>query len=139
MKTKTTKGTIMQKLDVNSNKIYPFVKWYVDTSAKDRTKENFDKSCKNSCGCEFENAMENWLIREDVQEAIRTYMKQKRFVKICDVYDAMYIKAIEKGDTNAAKWVVDFSKSEFFEDKQNEMDNYLSGIDIPALKKSGGK
>ncbi|PJI07657.1 MULTISPECIES: hypothetical protein [Clostridium] len=139
MKSRTTKETIMEKLDVNSNKIYPFIKWYVDTSKKDRTKENFNKDCKSCCGCEFENAMQNWLIREDVQSAIKEYMKQKRFVKIIEIYNAMCTKAIEKGDTNAAKWVVDFSKSDFFEDGEDEMDDYLSNIDIPALKKSGGK
>ena len=134
MKTKTTKETIMQKLDVNSNKIYPFCKWYVDTPAKDRTKENFNKNCKNSCCCEYENAIENWLIREDVQGAIKEYMKQKRFVKITDVYDAMYEKAVSKGDTNAAKWVIDFSKSDFFEDGKSKIDELLDTLNIDEDK-----
>lgn len=131
-------GNFKEKIKSNANKIEYFVKWYVDTLPKDRTEENYNKDVKGNTSTEYKFAMENWLIKEDVQEAIRTYMKQKKFIKITEIYDAMCQKAL-KGDVNAARFVLDFSKSDFFKDEADEMDNYLSGINIPALKKAGGK
>lgn len=126
------------KIESNGNKIAYFVRWYVDTSPKNRTKENFDKEIHGSCATEFEWAMSEWLIREDVQAAIKEYMKQKKFIKIVEIYDAMCDKAL-KGDVNASKFILDFSKSDFFNDEADEADSYLSGINIPALKKAGDK
>lgn len=127
---------IKSKINANATKISFFVRWYVDTPKKDRTEENYDEKCKPIANIDFHAAMMNWLVREDVQEAIRTYMKQKKFLRITDIYESMCEKA-QKGDVNAARFVLDFSKSDFFEDEADEMDNYLSGINIPALKKKG--
>lgn len=129
---------IKSKINANANKISFFVRWYVDTPKKDRTEENYNLKCKPVSSIDFNAAMMNWLVREDVQEAIRTYMKQKKFLKITDIYDSMCEKAL-KGDVNAARFVLDFSKSDFFKDEADEMDNYLSNINIPALKKKGDK
>lgn len=125
---------IKKYLKNNVDKKSYFVKWYVDS---DKTEESFNNDCK-SCAVTFEYAMNNWLLDEDVQDAIRQYLKAQRNIKMMDIYNAMYQKALTKGDTNSAKWCADFFKSDFFEDEQDEVDDYLSGIDIPALK-SGGK
>lgn len=122
------------KLTSNATKIAYFVRWYVDTPLKSRTKDNFDKNCKGSCATEFEWAMNEYLIRDDVQASILEYMKTKKFLKITNIYDSMYEKAL-LGDVNASKFVIDFSKSSFFKNEEDEMDKYLEGIDIPSLKK----
>lgn len=127
------KGKISTK---NQDKIAIFVRWYVDT--KERTEKSYMDFCYKSTTTSYDYAMINWLKREDVQEAIKGYMKEQRIKKTFDIYEAMYDKAT-KGDVNSAKWCMDFFQSDFFEDSEDEMDNYLSGINIPALKKSGGK
>lgn len=122
------------KITSNGGKIAYFVKWYVDTPMKKRTKEDFDKNAKGSCSVDFEHAMSDWLQRIDVQDSIKEYMKTQKFIKITDIYDSMCDKAT-KGDCVAAKWVIEFSKSDFFCDEEDEADSYLNGIDIPVLKK----
>lgn len=128
-------SNIKKYLSNNQDKKAYFVKWYVDS---DKTEESFNKMCKSSA-VTYEYAMNEWLMEEDVQEAIKQYLKVQRSLKMLDIYNAMYKKALDKGDTNSAKWCSDFFKSDFFEDSADEVDDYLSGIDIPALKKSGGK
>ena len=49
------------------------------------------------------------------------------------LYDSMLEKALD-GDINAAKWVENFMKSDFFDDSVDEIDEFLSGINIPGLK-----
>lgn len=122
---------IKKMISVNSNKKSFFVKWYVDS--KDKSKESFDKEVRKSCNCEYEYAMNNWLIEEEIQNAIKEYLKQQRQIKMLEMYDAMYQKA-KNGDVKSAEWVEKFFKSDFFEDSSDQIDNYLEGINIPALK-----
>lgn len=122
---------IKKMISVNSNKKSFFVKWYVDS--KDKSKESFDKEVRKSCNCEYEYAMNNWLIEEEIQNAIKEYLKQQRQIKMLEMYDAMYEKALS-GDVKSAEWCEKFFKSDFFEDSSDEIDDYLEGIDIPALK-----
>jgi hypothetical protein len=122
------------KITSNGGKIAYFVKWYVDTPMKKRTKEDFDKNAKGSCTAEYEHAMSEWLQRSDVQDSILEYMKSQKFIKITNIYDSMCEKALA-GDVNASKFVIDFSKSDFFSVEADEADSYLDGIDIPVLKK----
>lgn len=126
--------SIKKLIKVNANKKAYFVKWYVDS---DKSKESFDKEIKKLCNCEYEYAMSEWLLDEDVQNAIKEYLKQQRQIKMLNLYDAMYEKALEKGDKNCADWCINFFKSDFFEDSSDEIDDYLGGINIPAL--SGDK
>lgn len=95
-------------------------------------------TCYKSNNTSYDYAISNWLQREDVQEGIKGYMKEQRIKKTLDIYEAMYKQAVD-GNVNSAKWCMDFFQSDFFDDNEDEMDDYLSGINIPGLKKSGGK
>ncbi|ENK1242986.1 hypothetical protein AB2063_001114 [Clostridium botulinum] len=121
---------IKKLIKVNGNKKAYFVKWYVDS---DKFKESFDAEIKKLVNCEWEYAMSEWLLDEDVQNAIKEYLKAQRSIKMLQMYDAMYEKAL-KGDKNCADWCINFFKSDFFEDSADEIDDYLEGINIPALK-----
>lgn len=125
------------KISSNAGKIMYFVQWFVDTPSKKRIKENYDTEIKGVTCVEFEFAMTEWLIRPDIQEAIREYMKEKKFIRIVDIYNSMYEKAL-KGDVQASKFIIDFSKSDFFEDAEDKVNGYLDGIDIPAIKSKVG-
>lgn len=135
MATKTdVKQNILKDIESNANKIYYFVRWYVDTPPTNRTEENWNKNVKATTGgTTYSGAME-WLLREDVQKAIKNYLKSQRTIKMLEMYDTMYNKAL-KGDVNSAKWCETFFKSEFFEDSTDEIDQYLTGIELPSLQK----
>ncbi|EJO5346487.1 hypothetical protein NRP93_000537 [Clostridium botulinum] len=122
--------SIKKLIKTNANKKAYFVKWYVDSN---KSKESFNKEIKKLCNCEWEYAMSEWLLDEDVQNAIKEYLKQQRQIKMLEMYDAMYQKA-KNGDVKSAEWVEKFFKSDFFEDGADEIDDYLEGINIPALK-----
>ncbi|APH22767.1 TPA: hypothetical protein ACXDAY_002935 [Clostridium botulinum] len=124
---------IKKLIKVNANKKAYFVKWYVDS---DKSKESFDAEIKKLVNCEWEYAMSEWLLDEDVQNAIKEYLKAQRSIKMLQMYDAMYEKAL-KGDVKASEWVEKFFGSDFFNDSADEIDDYLEGINIPAL--SGDK
>lgn len=98
-----------------------------------KSKESYEKEIKNVTQVEYETAISEWLYDEDVQKAIKQYLKSIRNIKILDIYNSMYEKAIKKGDVNSAKWCEQFFKSDFFESEEDEIDSYLDGINIPAL------
>ena len=81
-------------------------------------------------------AEENWLTREDSQKAIKIYMAHMKTYNLSRIYFRMLDKAMA-GDVNAAKWVQAFSDSSFFDDSEDEINSFLSDINIPSLK--GGK
>jgi hypothetical protein len=81
-----------------------------------------------------EFAEENWLQRQDVQEAIQAYLKYFKKLNLTMLYQNMLNKALA-GDVKAADWVVKFSESEFFNDEHDEVNDFLSGINIPGLQK----
>ncbi|OFI05266.1 hypothetical protein CLOACE_18840 [Clostridium acetireducens DSM 10703] len=120
-------------LKTNAKKKEFFVKWFVDG---DKTKEDYNKNCKKNSEVEYNTAMEKWLLEEDVQEAIKIYMKKQRNIKMLEIYDSMYNKALS-GDVKSAEWVEKFYKSDFFGDDSDEIDDFLTGINIPSL--GGGK
>src|SRR3712207_5473450 len=108
---------IKKYLKSNANKKTAFIKWYMETTLK--TKEKYDKGCKSITQVEFESAMK-WLLEEDVQEAIKQYLKNQRVVKMLEIYDSMLQKAL-KGDVKSAEWVEKFFKSDYFEDDEDEI------------------
>ncbi len=120
-------------LGANANKKSYFVRWYVDS---DKTKESYDKECKKLTLIEYEHAMSEWLFDADVQEAIKQYLKMQRNIKMLEIYEAMYTKALE-GEKQCADWCSKFFKSDFFESAEDEIDNFLEGINIPSLNKGG--
>lgn len=52
--------------------------------------------------------MSDWLLKNDVQEAIKAYLKSSKTLKMLDIYNSMYNKAVNKGDVNSAKWCEEF-------------------------------
>ena len=128
---KTVSDDIKKLIKSNVNKISYFVKWYVDS---DRSEKSYDKEIKAMTQVEYDTAMNDWLEREDVQEAIKAYLKQVKNLKMLDIYNAMYDKAINKGDVNSAKWCEQFFKSDFFKNGEDEVNEYLSGIHITGLE-----
>lgn len=121
--------------------IAKYLVWYF--TDKDE-RESWEDLCK--CDINFKSkdgenkteqfAKENWLTREDSQKAIQVYMKHMRTYNLSKIYYKMLDKAMT-GDTNAAKWVENFSNSDFFDETEDEINSYLDGINIPSLK--GGK
>lgn len=79
----------------------------------------------------------DWLTREDSQEAMQVYHKHMKKLRQIQIYDAMYEKALQ-GDVNAAKYISDqYSNSDFFSEKTDEIEDFMKKINIPSLK--GGK
>ena len=128
---KTVNDDIKKLIKSNVIKISYFVKWYVDS---DRSEKSYDKEIKGMTQVEYETAMNDWLTREDVQEAIKAYLKQVQNLKMLDIYNSMYDKAVKKGDVNSAKWCEQFFKGDFFKNGEDEVNEYLSGINIPGLQ-----
>lgn len=130
-KTVTTKMT-----EVAPHYIARYVEWYFSDKNKRKSWEEFN-TCDTNIKGKTEEFCESWLTREDTINAIQVYMKHMKKYNLVQIYNSMLQKALS-GDTNAAKWVENFSKTEFFDESDSELDNFLTGINIPALK-GGGK
>ena len=127
--------TIVQKLDeVTQPWVSRFIIWYFSDK---NTRKPFDEFKTCNPNIKDEKVCEEWLTREDAQKAIQIYMKHMRTYNLMQVYYKMLEKAMT-GDTQASKWIVDFSNSPFFDESEDEIDSFLKGINIPALK-GGGK
>jgi len=128
--------TINKKLEeIVPAYISKFIIWYLSDK---ETRLPFDefKTCEVNIK-DYDSCCQ-WLTREDSQKAIQVYMKHMKIYNLMQVYYKMLNKSLN-GDVNAAKWIESFSNSEFFDETEDEMDNFLSDINIPALKKRGGK
>jgi hypothetical protein len=49
------------------------------------------------------------------------------------LYESMLAKAMD-GDTRAAAWVQSFLESDYFNDADDEINDFLNGINIKGLK-----
>lgn len=114
-----------------------YIAWYFSPKDKRKSWEEF-MTCDPNIKGKTEEFCEQWLTREDTQKAIQIYMKHMKTYNLSQIYYKMLDKAMT-GDTNAAKWVEQFSNSDFFDESEDELDNFLNGINIPALNKGGGK
>ena len=110
-----------------------YVEWYMTPENK---RESWDSlsTCERRLyeGKTPEWAERNWLIRSDVQDAMQAYVKYFKKQRLTALYQSMYDKAME-GDVRAADWVVKFSESAFFDESSDEIDDFLSGINIKGL------
>lgn len=122
---KTVDNNIKKMITTNSQKIGYFVRWYVDS---DRSKSSYDKEIKQNTSVEYETAL-SWLDRADVREAIKEYLKSVRELKMLDIYNSMYDKALN-GDKQCADWCSKFFKSDFFGEGQSEIDKILDSLNI---------
>ena len=110
-----------------------YVEWYMTPADK---REPWDSLC--TCdkrlfeGKTPEWAEKNWLSRSDVQDAMQAYLKYFKKQRLTQLYQSMYDKAME-GDVRAADWVVKFSESSFFDESADEINDFLSGINIKGL------
>jgi hypothetical protein len=129
--------SIQQKLEkIVPHYIARFIVWYYTPEDKRCDFDDFmpyEPCVKNKT---LDECME-WFTREDCQEAILEYHKHMKKLNLIRLYEAMYDKALQ-GDVNAAKWVESFSKSDFFDETTDEVEDFLKDVNIPALKKGKG-
>ena len=124
--------TILQKLeDVTQPWVARFIIWYFSDK---NTRLPFDEFKTCNPNIKDEKVCEEWLTREDAQKAIQVYMKHMKTYNLMQVYYKMLDKSMQ-GDVQASKWIVDFSNSPFFDEREDEIDSFLNGINIPALKR----
>lgn len=133
---KTVVGTLQEYVPYYLAK---YVDWYMTPEHKRCSWEdlaNCDVNFKQKNGdIKTEQfAEENWLPRQDVQEAMQAYLKYFKRQNLTMLYQSMLDKAMN-GDVRAADWVVKFSESDFFNDEHDEVNDFLSGINIPGLEK----
>lgn len=126
--------SVVQKMEqVTTPYIARFIVYYYTPEDKRKPWDEF-KTCheliKNKS---FEDCVE-WLTREDAQKGLQVYQKHMKLYNLNRLYDSMLQKALE-GDTRAASWVENFTQSEFFDESTDEIDDFLSGINIPGLNK----
>ena len=135
--------TVMQKMtEVCPAYIAKYVEWYLTPKDERCTWNKLcgnDNSFKTKSGTNKseEFARENWLTREDTQKAIQIYLKHMKTFNTMRIYEKMLDKAL-RGDVNAAKWVESFHKSDFFDDEEDEINDFLNTVNIPTLKKKRG-
>ena len=135
-KVKTVIGTLQEYVPYYLAK---YVEWYMtpehkripwdDLATCDLIFKAKDGSIKTQ-----EFAEDNWLPRQDVQEAMQAYLKYFKRQNLTMLYQSMLTKAMS-GDVKAADWIVKFSESEFFNDGHDEVNDFLNGIKIPGLEK----
>jgi len=133
---KTRTESINQKLQkIVPKYIANFIIWYYSPEEKRCPFEEFMPYEPNVKGKSLEDC-EEWLTREDSIQAIREYHKHMKDYNLMQLYDSMLDKAI-KGDVNAAKWVEQFSNSDFFNDTTDEIDEFMKNVNLKGLKKGG--
>ena len=126
--------TLREKLcEVVPDYIAKFILWYKSDEEK---RPEFDK-IKDHNITNLDICME-WLTREDTQDALQVYYKHMKKFNLMKIYETMLEKAMS-GDINAAKYVEQFSNSDFFDESTDEIDKFMKEVNIPSLKKGGGK
>ena len=124
------KKTLLQTLDemTSSRRYSMFVVWYCTDEKERETWEEFT-SKNNYNNIPWEYVKENWLLDEDIQRAIKYYMRLQHSNKMKNIYDKMYEQALA-GDVQSAKYIIDFSKDFFATEKEDELEKLLGGVDI---------
>lgn len=110
---------------LDNKKLRFFVRWYCNGAIK----EDYDK-IKNYCsGFEMDKAIETYLDRNDVKEAIAFVTKENKDLDIIKIYHKMLKKALD-GDVNSANWIMKFRDSKFFDTNKLEIDKIIEGLDV---------
>lgn len=126
--------TLYQKLEeVTTVPISKFIVWW---NTPEDERKPFDEWKTIDAQINDLDICKGWLLREDGIKAQQVYNKHMKDYNLSELYKKMLEKAMN-GDTQASKWVVDFSNSSYFDESEDEIDSFLSGINIPGLK--GGK
>lgn len=125
--------TLIQKLEkVTNGAIARFIIYYYTPEERRKPWDEF-KKCDTQLSKRTYEECEEWLTREDAQLALQVYHKSMKLYNMTKLYDSMLQKAMA-GDVRAASWCEDFTHSEYFDESQDEIDDFLSGVNIPALK-----
>lgn len=110
---------------LDNKKLRFFVRWYCNGAIK----EDYDK-IKNYCsGFDMDKAIETYLDRNDVKEAIAFVTKENKDLDIIKIYHKMLKKALD-GDVNSANWIMKFRDSKFFDTNKSEIDKIIEGLDV---------
>lgn len=126
--------TVLQKLEeVCAPQVARFIIYYYTDEKKRKKWDDFKTSHDLLKNRTYDECLE-WLTREDAQRGMQAYQKHMKLYNMTMLYDSM-LKNAMKGDVNAAKWVEQFSNSDYFDESADEIDGFLDGINIPALKK----
>lgn len=121
-KNKDIKNAWQKLCEIVPTKKAYWIKWYC-SDKEDREKfEIFSK--KNLNGITEETA-NDYILEEEVQNGIRYWMGLMNVKHILDVYNKMYEKSLT-GDVQASKFIIEFSKSDFFNKNENELANFLN-------------
>lgn len=109
----------------NNPKVYKFWEWYV-VDNKDMDKW---EGVQSYIERDLEYATKYYTMREDFQRATVEYTKLRKDYNLVQIYNKMLQQALE-GNVSSANWVVNFSQSDFFSKKQNEIDKLIEGFDM---------
>ncbi len=123
-----------------------YIDWYM--RANDENRESFSTMAKDSGLKEFYDekgklitekyAERNWLTREDSQNCIQQYMKNNKTLISQKIYAEMVKKSLA-GDVRAATWINQFHDSDFFDESQDEINDFLNTVNIPKFNKRRSK
>jgi hypothetical protein len=128
--------TVIQKLEeVTTPAIARFIVYYYTPEDKRKSWDEF-KTCHDLIKKRTYDECLEWLTREDAQIGMQVYQKHMKIYNMTKLYDSMLDKAMN-GDVNAAKWVEQFTHSDYFDESEDEIDTFLSNVNIPGLKKGG--
>lgn len=131
MADKTLLGVLQESVP---NYLAKYVEWYMTPEDKRDSWQSLSACNKQMYeGKTPEWAEKNWLSRADVQDAMQAYCKYFKKQRLTQLYQSMYNKAMD-GDVRAADWVVKFSDSSFFDESTDEINDFLTGINIKGLE-----
>lgn len=125
------KGSIQSDLNkeienmLSNKKLRHFVRWYCDGADK----KDYERIKAYYNDMDIEKALNLYLEKEDVQKAILYCTKFQKDLNLCKIYQQMVKKALG-GDVSSANWVVNFSDSDFFGTKKNEINDILEGLNM---------
>lgn len=107
---------------LNNKDKFEFVRWYSETDSKDLDKYSKDSGIKL-------DVLKTFITDEQIQWAIKMLLSAKHTEKMINIYDKFYEQAIS-GDVQSARFLIDFSKQLFEENKEDELSSLLNNIKL---------
>lgn len=127
-----TPKTLLQKLEeVTTPHIARFIIYYYTPEDRRKPWEEY-RVCSELMKKNTYDECLMWLTREDAQKGMQAYQKHMKLYNMTQLYDSMLQKAMD-GDVRAASWVQSFTESDYFDESTDEIDSFLSGINIKGL------
>lgn len=111
---------------LENKKLWYFIKWYLNGQKPEEW-----KSVQTSIGISQTSdwAVKTYFEREDVQRAMIEITKLNKDFNLVQIYNAMLKLALE-GNINSANFILNFSKSDFFEAKSSAIDDLIGGSSL---------